>query len=241
MQYQWLVLAVFCLTLVADHRIFWRGFERRVTVDAAKARHTVWAQWAAMLWACSALVLGLWIAQGWPLSALGLLMPTGLRLWVPLVLTVAVVAAQAISAIKIARLADRTELRQQLGATGLVLPREASELPAFLGVSLTAGFCEELLCRGFLIWIFQPFVGWWIAAGASLAIFTLGHLYQGTSGMVKCGVLGAVMTAIVFLTHSLWPAIVLHAAIDCMGGLIGWLILREPAATPQDLGPPNSR
>lgn len=241
MQYQWLVLAVFCLALVADHRVFWCGFERRVTVDAAKARHALWAQWASTLWGCSALVLGLWIAEGWPLSALGLRMPTGLRLWVPLVLTVALVAAQAISAIKIARLPDKTELRRQLGATGLVLPREASELPAFLGVSLTAGFCEELLCRGFMIWIFQPFVGWWIAAGASLAIFTLGHLYQGTSGMIKCAVLGAVMTAIVVLTHSLWPAIVLHAAIDWMGGLIGWLILREPAATPQAMEPLSPR
>lgn len=241
MQYQWLVLAVFCLALVADHLVFWRGFERRVPVDAAKARHTLWAQWALTLWGCSALVLGLWTAEGWPLSALGLRMPTGLRLWVPLVLTLALVAAQANSAARIARLADTTRLRGQLGSTGLVLPREASELPAFLGMSLTAGFCEELLCRGFMIWIFQPFVGWWIAAGASLAVFTLAHVYQGTSGMIKCAVLGALMTAIVFLTRSLWPAIVLHAAIDSMGGLVGWLILREPLATPQAAEPLSPR
>lgn len=237
MQYQWLVLAAFCLALAADHFVFWRRFERSVAVDATRARHTLWAQWAAMLWGCSALVAALWVAQDLPASALGLDWPTGLQLWIPLVLTAALVATQCSAAIKISRLSDTTRLRERFGSTGLIAPHQAAELPVFFGLSLTAGFCEELLCRGFMIWIFQPLVGWWIAAVLSLAIFTLAHHYQGRSGMIRVAVLGAVMTAFVYLTHSLWPAIVLHAAIDAMGGLVGWLVLREPAAASRATAP----
>ena len=230
MQYQWLVLAAFCLALAADHFVFWRGFERRVQVDALQARRTLWLQWIAMLWACSALVTALWIALDLPASALGLALPTGWRLGVPLVLTAALAAAQVSSGLKIARLPDRTKLRRQVGTTGLVLPHEIAELPLFVVGALTAGFCEELLCRGFVIWVFQPFVGWWPAATVSLAIFALGHVYQGKEGMIKCAVIGAVMTAIVALTHSLWPAIILHAVIDLLGGWVGWQIFRDAAA-----------
>ena len=178
MLYQWLVLAGFALALVADHLVFWRGFEHRATLDAAKARRTLWTQWIGMLWTCSALVMWLWIAQDLPVSALA---------------------------------------------------------------SLSAGFCEELLCRGFVIWLFQPLVGWWIAAILSLALFTLAHIYQGRDGMIKVAALGGLMTLIVALCHCLWPAIVLHAAIDLMGGWIGWQIFRKREAMPPALEPLNPR
>ena len=241
MQFQWLVLAAFILALVADHLVFWRGFERRVELDAAKARRTLWTQWIAMFWGCSALVAALWITRDLPLSALGLEMPTGVRLWVPLVLTAALAAAQFSSGLRIAHLPDRTPLRRRIGPAGSVLPHGASELPVFAGVALSAGFCEELLFRGFVIWLFQPFMGWWIAAIASLALFTLGHLYQGTVGMIRCATLGAVMTVIVALTHSLWPAIILHAAIDLLAGWVGWQVFRESGTTPPALEPSRPR
>jgi hypothetical protein len=60
------------------------------------------------------------------------------------------------------------------------------------------------------------------------------HAYQGAAGMVRSAAVGAALTAMVFLTHSLWPAIVLHAALDWVGGLIGWLILRDAIAPSQE-------
>jgi len=231
MRFQWLALVVLILALVMDHTLFWRRFERRVVLDAAKARRTLWSQWMMTLWTCSMLVLGMWIAQDVPLSSVGFTLPIGWRLWVPVILIAAVVSLQASAVLKIAKHSGpKSKLRDQLGSTGLVTPHEAAELPAWLGVSLTAGFCEELLFRGFLVWILQPYIGWLGAAAVSLAVFTAAHAYQGASGLVRCATLGAIMTAIVFLTQSLWPAIVLHAALDWMGGLVGWQIMRDPVA-----------
>jgi len=241
MQYQWLVFVVFCLALAADHLVFWRGFERRVKVDAAKARRILWTQWMLMLWGSSALVMALWVAQGLPASALGLEVATGWRLWVPLALTAALAVAQFRAGLKIGRLPDRTKLRERMGTTGDVIAHSASEIALFSVAAVSAGFCEELLCRGFVVWLFQPFAGWWIAAFISLAIFTLAHVYQGTDGMIKCALLGAVMTVIVALSHSLWPAIILHVVIDLMAGWIGWQVFRDRAEAPRATEPLASR
>ncbi len=181
-----------------------------------------------MLWGCSALVLALWIARDESMSELGLNVPTGWRLWAPVVLIVAVVVAQTLVAVKISRLPrPMPKLSAQLGSTALIMPRKASELPAWFGMSVSAGFCEELLFRGFLIWILQPVAGWWVAAIISLAVFAAVHAYQGATGMIRSATLGAALTVMVMVTHSLWPAIVLHSVLDWMGGLTGWLILRD--------------
>jgi len=229
MRLQWLVLVVVLAMMAADHFVVWRAFTKQRSVDATKARHALWLRGAMLMWGASALVLWFWIANGVPLSSVGFAPPDGWRLWLPLALGTAFVLLQANGAIKVARLAaPRAKLRAQLGGAEPIMPRTASELPAFFGVSLTAGFCEELLFRGFLIWAFQPLVGLWIAAALALVLFALGHAYQGLDGIVRTGLIGLVFTAIVLATRSLWAAIVLHAAIDALGGVIGWLILRDP-------------
>jgi membrane protease YdiL (CAAX protease family) len=229
MRLQWLVLVVVLAAMAADHFVVWRSFLKQVRVDAAKARRTLWWRFAMLMWGSSALVLWLWIASGVSMSSVGFALPDGWRLWGPLALGGAFVLLQANGAIRIARLpASGEKLRGQLGGAEPMMPRSAAELPAFFGVSLTAGFCEELLFRGFLIWVLQPWLGLWIAAALALALFALGHAYQGLEGVIRSGAVGLVFTAIVLVTHSLWPAIVLHAAVDAMGGVIAWLILRNP-------------
>lgn len=229
MSLQWLVLGWVLLSIAADHFIVWKAFIKQSQVDATTARHTLWLRGAMLMWAASTLVMWLWISTGVPMSSVGFRLPEGWRLWVPLAATLALAALQTSSAIKVARLpAPSEKLRAQLGSVAAISPRTASELPAFFGVSLTAGFCEELLFRGFLVWVLQPLVGLWVAAVLSALLFGLAHAYQGLAGVIRTGLFGLVFTAIVLLTQSLWPAIVLHAAVDAMGGVLAWLILRHP-------------
>jgi len=229
MHLQWLVLGLVLIAIAADHFVVWKAFIRQSRVDATSARHTLWLRGALLMWAASTLVLWLWISTGVPMSSVGFVLPEGWRLWGPLGAIIAFAALQTSSAVKVAQLpAPSEKLRSQLGRVAAISPRKASELPAFFGVSLTAGFCEELLFRGFLIWALQPLVGLWLAAVLSALLFGAAHAYQGLDGVIRTGLFGLVFTAIVLLTRSLWPAIVLHAVVDAMGGVLAWLVLRDP-------------
>jgi membrane protease YdiL (CAAX protease family) len=230
MYLQWLVLVLVLALIAADHFVVWRAFVKEARIDGTRARRTLWMRTAILMWVTSALVLGFWLATGVPMQSVGLGLPVGWRLWIPLAVGAAFVALQVNSAVKLNRVAVPNEkLRARLGAgIAAISPRTVSELPGFFGVSLTAGFCEELLFRGFLIWVMQPVAGLGMAAVAAAMLFGVAHSYQGLGGVIRTGLFGLVFTAIVLVTRSLWPAIVLHAAVDAMGGVIAWLVLREP-------------
>jgi hypothetical protein len=94
-------------------------------------------------------------------------------------------------------------------------------------VSLSAGFSEELIFRGYLIWAFQPLLGLWGAAALSLVVFAAAHAYHGAAGALAAGVVGAFLTLMVVIFGSLWPAVAAHLLIDLQQGLAAWLVLQE--------------
>src|SRR5690606_14563987 len=110
------------------------------------------------------------------------------------------------------------------------VPHTRTEMYGFAGVSLTAGFCEEFLYRGYFIWVFSPWLGWWGAAALSIPFFAMGHLYQGWNGVLRTGIVGVFFTLVVAVFDSLWPAIALHAVMDLGAGAMAWLTLREGPA-----------
>jgi membrane protease YdiL (CAAX protease family) len=106
-------------------------------------------------------------------------------------------------------------------------PRTRSELGWWVALSLSAGFCEEFIFRGYLIWAFQPVFALWGAAAFSVVLFALAHAYQGTKGILATGIVGGLFTLVVLICGSLWPAIVLHALVDIGQGLVACLALRR--------------
>ncbi len=92
---------------------------------------------------------------------------------------------------------------------------------------MSAGFCEEFVFRGYLIFAFQPFAGLWGAAVISIALFAVAHAYQGASGVVMTGAVGSVLTLVVLISGSLLPAVALHALIDVGQGTVAWLVLSK--------------
>ncbi len=98
-----------------------------------------------------------------------------------------------------------------------ILPVTQEERAWFALVSVTAGICEEVLYRGFLIRYLSDgpwHVGLWIALAVASVAFGLGHGYQGLSGIIGTTVLGAVIAVIFLATGSLWLPMALHAIID---------------------------
>jgi membrane protease YdiL (CAAX protease family) len=211
-----------------DYFVFWPAYHRLSQADSAWARKWLWASAISNLWLVVALGAALWIASDRSWASFGFTAPEGWRLWTAIAL-VLLVAAYYVSAVTtLARRAEaRARLRQQLGTLTGVVPHTRTELNWFGAVSLTAGFCEEFLFRGYFIWVFAPWLGWWRAAALSLLIFAVAHLYQGWNGVVRTGIFGALYTLTVAILDSLWPAVALHALVDLSGGVMAWLVLRE--------------
>lgn len=225
-----LYVALFAIALpLWDYLFAWPAIERRLAVDAARARRSLWLQAIVYPWGLVVLGAALWAMNGRPWATLGLSLPAGWRLWVAvgLVLLIALYHVQA--ALAVARDRDtRSQVRQQFfGRLADVLPHTRNELKWFGGVSLTAGFCEEFLYRGYLIWVVTGWLDWWGAASVSVMLFALGHSYQGWSGILRTGIVGAILTVTVALLDSLWPAIILHSIVDLGGGVMAWLALRD--------------
>lgn len=225
-----LYVALFAAILpLWDYLFSWPAFRRRSQADAARARRRAWAMNIPLAWALVAIGAALWLAQGRSWASFGFAAPEGWRLWasIGLVLLLAAYHAQAIASVT--RSAEtKASVRQQFtGELAGVLPHTHADMAWFAGVSLTAGFCEEFLFRGYFIWVFAPWLGWWGAAALSLLIFSVAHAYQGWSGVLRTGIVGALFTLTVAVFDSLWPAIALHFLLDLGMGFIAWLALRE--------------
>lgn len=220
-----------CLTLIAfglllDHFVVWRAFLRRSQVDPTRARLWLYPALVGELWALAACVLSLWLYQGRPWAFLRLSAPHGWRLWISLALVSALTATLAAMTVRLARLRRRKRVKMRSQATAHA-PHTRRELAWWATVSLSAGFCEELIFRGFLIWAFQPLLGLWGAAALSLVVFAAAHAYHGAAGAFAVGIVGAFLTLVVLIFDSLWPAVAMHFILDLQQGFAAWLVLQN--------------
>lgn len=110
-----------------------------------------------------------------------------------------------------------SKLQHKLAKIRIYLPQLARERQWFVAVCLSAGFCEELLYRGFLLhyalvfpWQFDV----WAALLAASAIFGLSHVYQGLAGILQTAVVGLFLGILFLATGSLLAPMVLHTLID---------------------------
>jgi membrane protease YdiL (CAAX protease family) len=97
-----------------------------------------------------------------------------------------------------------------------ILPVSAGERAAWVAVSATAGFCEEVLYRGFLPALLTPLLGGasWAAWALSTLAFGLGHVYQGPRAVLGTAVLGGIFAVPTIVLSSIWPAAFLHALFN---------------------------
>jgi membrane protease YdiL (CAAX protease family) len=120
-----------------------------------------------------------------------------------------------------------------LGGEGVLamLPRTPVERRLFTMVSITAGVCEELVFRGFLIALLAalvPAAPVWVCALAAAVVFGLAHLYQGAVGVVTTFVMGLVLGALYVISGSLLAPILVHAMVDLRAIWLGRLVAPVP-------------
>lgn len=208
------------------------GTLRKLQAGVAGVRLREYREIIVIQWLLVIGLFWLWQRATRPLAETGLLWPEGWRLWASIALALAGCAFFASQVYAVANTAKaREQVRKQLGTLPEVtdlIPRSAGEARWFVALSITAGICEEILYRGFLLFYLKAFTGHWIAVALAVVVFCAGHFYQGVTGMLRAGMMGALLMGVYLLTGSLLAPVVLHIATDIGGGLTGWHALREP-------------
>jgi uncharacterized protein len=98
-----------------------------------------------------------------------------------------------------------------------LLPSTLGERLLFLLVAVTAGFCEEIIFRGVMLYYLShlTFELPILAIGIiSSLLFGMVHLYQGWKGVFLTTYLGAIMFFLFVGTGYLWVPIILHFLTD---------------------------
>jgi membrane protease YdiL (CAAX protease family) len=101
---------------------------------------------------------------------------------------------------------------------------------AVFGVALTVGVFEETVFRGFILQKFAEHMSFWFANILSSILFTLIH-FPGWFGIglnpnisiasiLAVTLLGLLMGALLKVTQSLWPAIIVHQVNDIFAAII---------------------
>ena len=106
-------------------------------------------------------------------------------------------------------------------ATVALLPHGAAERLAWLVVAVSAGFCEEVVYRGYLQTQLSAFTRR-ASLGVVLqaALFGMAHLQQGTATAARFTLYGVGLGALATWRRSLLPGIVCHVAIDVVSGML---------------------
>jgi uncharacterized protein len=136
----------------------------------------------------------------------------------------------ALMAIGIPKIRERSA--KAFKSLAFFLPVTPTERAWWVVVSVSAGVCEEIIFRGFLLrylhtspWHLS--LAWAIVLSAG--IFGLQHLYQGVVGVAQTTAVGAMFCVVFLVTGNLLVPMLLHTVMDLRVLL---LIAPAPVATP---------
>jgi membrane protease YdiL (CAAX protease family) len=108
-----------------------------------------------------------------------------------------------------------------------LLPQSLLEIVIWIGTSLTAGICEELVFRGFLQRQFHALSGnLAVAVLLQGLVFGLFHSYQGWRNVVVISVLGILFGILAAWRRNLRANIMVHAWADIWEGWLKFVIWR---------------
>ena len=181
-------------------------------------------------WALTLAMLALWFSSGRGIYALGLAFEPNLRALIGAAFAVIASGLLVLQMVMVQKSPEKLDqVLGQLESVESVLPHNARELRTFGWVSITAGICEELLYRGYLIAYFATFANVWLAMLIAAVAFGVAHAYQGPIGILKTGAVGLIMGTLYLVSGSIWGPMLVHAVVDITSGRIAHCALHRKA------------
>lgn len=222
-----------------------RRLRRALLQDQPRVRLSTYRRALIVQWTLTIMLLAVWIAQDRSLSWLGLI-PRPTPGLIGVAVGMAIVGFIMVRQ-RNATLADDEALEQvrgKLGKLESLLPHTRQELAWFCALSITAGICEEILYRGFMLWYLGHGFHWINAMLVGAAVFGLGHSYQGWRGVLVTAAAGLFFGLVYWVTGSLLAPMVIHALMDLHSGHLAYVAFgRAPRpwhstlATTSDVAP----
>ncbi|MEN0061098.1 MAG: CPBP family intramembrane glutamic endopeptidase [Myxococcota bacterium] len=188
----------------------------------------------AIQWTAAAVLGSAWFASGRGLAPLRLAsLPEGPVAWGTVAATLAVVGLLTVSWLRAMRSsAALAHLRSTVEPAVLgLMPRTSADFIRFVGLSVTAGLCEEFVYRGVALALLTEGLGLWPALALTTVAFGASHAYQGPRGMLRTGVVGLVFAGMVVVTGALSLAMAVHAWVDIVQGRL----LAEAVKAPDEV------
>lgn len=132
-----------------------------------------------------------------------------------------IVAAGTLAALSFALgLASPAQVEQAKKQLGALLPKSGLEMALWLVLSATAGFCEEIMFRGYLQQQFRAATRSTAAAIVLQAVvFGIAHAYQGGRRIILIAVYGVLFGMLAAWRKSLRPGMIGHAMQDSFSGI----------------------
>lgn len=106
-----------------------------------------------------------------------------------------------------------------------IAPTNFKEFKHFVFLALSAGVCEEVIFRGFLV----NYVKYWVpdhawqlhmAVLVSSVFFSISHLYQGWINVLKIFVIALLFGYIYVYSQSLVLVVIIHFLVDLVSGMM---------------------
>lgn len=182
---------------------------------------------AGVLWIGAIMVFLLWLLALRPLEEMGFKSPI-MDLLVVGLTALFVVAYIIETYTELNREGNEDELLK----SAAFLPQNGQELSYFMILAISAGICEEVVYRGFLVnylmeVIDDRILAFNVAVILPAVIFGIVHMYQGVKSVLKIAIMSLLFSTIFIFSESLLIVVLLHAGVDIAGGIIGMNISRR--------------
>lgn len=188
---------------------FYRNLKKQLNIDT-RARILFYRTQALWEWSWVVVLALIFMPLPEPNKWLGLTLPNPMG-WL---IMAALLVGIGLSVVLLKRNPGAmSAMQRSLEASVLLLPSTPVERKWYAVTAITAGICEELLYRGFLLHYLPatfPVLDWLLAAIVSGVIYGLSRAYQGFRGISQTALTGFSFAVVYYLSGSILPAMVFH-------------------------------